>query len=107
MMDGKVLLIGDALAGFRPHTVASTSQAAFDAMMVADYVEGKIDWVEFKTQTMQFARFLQKSGVEMGNRSQFGIGGNELELEDHIGDRDRASVPREEEVFPDWTREGI
>ena len=26
-MDGKVVLIGDALAGFRPHTVASTSYA--------------------------------------------------------------------------------
>jgi len=29
-MNDKVVLVGDALAGFRPHTVASTSQAAFD-----------------------------------------------------------------------------
>jgi hypothetical protein len=40
-MGGKVLLIGDALAGFRPHTVASTSQTAYDALLLADLVSGK------------------------------------------------------------------
>ncbi len=97
-MDGKVVLIGDALAGFRPHTVASTSQAAFDAMVYADYIEGKITREQWKRETMGFARFIQKRGVDMGNRSQH----QRLVLQEYIHDRDVASTPRQEEVYPDW-----
>lgn len=97
-MDGKVVLIGDALAGFRPHTVASTSQAAFDAMVLADYVGGKASWEQWKKETLGFARYIQKRGVHMGNRSQF----EDLPLGEHIHDRNVASVPREKEVYPEW-----
>ena len=97
-LGGKVVLIGDALAAFRPHTVASTSQAAFDAMLLADMLEGKISPEEWKTQTLAYARTIQKRGVDMGNRSQH----EDLPLEEHIRDRDLASRPREEEVWPDW-----
>jgi 2-polyprenyl-6-methoxyphenol hydroxylase-like FAD-dependent oxidoreductase len=97
-MGGKVVLVGDALAGFRPHTVASTSQAAFDAMILADMLEGKIDRKEWKKQTMAYARTIQKRGVDMGNRSQH----EDLPLEEHICDRNLASKPREEEIWPDW-----
>lgn len=96
--DDKVVLIGDALAGFRPHTVASTSQAAFDAMVYADYVAGKIGREEWRKETMGFARFVQNRGVEMGKRSQF----ERLPVEDLIKDRDRASVPRKDEIYPSW-----
>lgn len=95
---GRVVLIGDALAGFRPHTVASTSQAAFDAMVFADYVAGKVSRAEWKRQTLGFARFVQKRGVEMGEHSQH----LDLPLEDHIRDRNVASTPREQEVYPEW-----
>ncbi|KAL9107337.1 MAG: hypothetical protein Q9227_007789 [Pyrenula ochraceoflavens] len=98
--DDKVILIGDALAGFRPHTVASTSQAAFDAMRYADFVAGGITREEWRRETMGFARFVQRRGVEMGRRSQFGF--EEVGVEGLIGDRDRASVPRQEEVWPEW-----
>ncbi|OTB13879.1 hypothetical protein K445DRAFT_303892 [Daldinia sp. EC12] len=97
-LDGKVVLIGDALAGFRPHTVASTSQAAFDAMIYADYVAGKVSKEEWKRETIGFARYIQKRGVDMGIRSQY----QDLPLNEHINDRNRASVPREQEVFPEW-----
>lgn len=97
-MNGKVILVGDALAGFRPHTVASTSQACFDAMNLADYFAGKVSRDEWKRQTMGFARYIQKRGVDMGKRSQF----QQLPLEEHIRDRNIASTPREEEVYPDW-----
>ena len=40
--DGKLLLIGDAVAGFRPHTAASTSQAAFDAQKLNELMRGEI-----------------------------------------------------------------
>ncbi|KAI1326863.1 hypothetical protein F5Y16DRAFT_373657 [Xylariaceae sp. FL0255] len=95
---GKVVLIGDALAGFRPHTVASTSQAAFDAMTFADYIDGNLSREEWKKQTLGFARFIQKRGVDMGEHSQHMI----LPLEDHITDRNVASTPREDEVYPEW-----
>ncbi|KAL5373679.1 hypothetical protein DPSP01_012541 [Paraphaeosphaeria sporulosa] len=96
--NGRVILLGDALAGFRPHTVASTSQAAFDAMILADYLRGNIDRKEWRKQTMGYARTIQKRGVDMGERSQH----QELPLEEHIHDRNLASRPREQEVWPDW-----
>lgn len=97
-LDGKVVLIGDALAGFRPHTVASTSQACFDAMVLADLVEGKVSRQEWKKQTMGYARVIQKRGIDMGERSQHEI----LPLEEYIKDRDVASRPRAGEEWPDW-----
>ncbi|CAI6334770.1 unnamed protein product [Periconia digitata] len=102
-MGGKVLLIGDALAGFRPHTVASTSQAAFDAMILAEMVEGKVSREEWKKQTMAYARTIQKRGVDMGERSQH----QDLPLEEHIMDRNLASKPRQDEVWPDWATQDI
>lgn len=71
-MDGKVILLGDALAGFRPHTAGSAGQAAFDAMALAEMMEGKITLDEWELKTMEYARHVQKRGVEMGVRSQFG-----------------------------------
>jgi len=97
-MGGKVVLIGDALAGFRPHTVASTSQAAFDAMILADMLGGEVSRKEWKKQTLAYARTIQKRGVDMGTRSQH----EDLPLEEHIRDRNLASKPREEEVWPEW-----
>lgn len=97
-MNGRVILVGDALAGFRPHTVASTSQACFDAMILADMIEGKVSRKEWKKQTLGYARTIQKRGVDMGERSQH----QDLALEEHIHDRDVASRPREEEVWPEW-----
>ena len=97
-LDGRVILIGDALAGFRPHTVASTSQACFDAMILADMIEGKIGRHEWKEQTMGFARTIQARGVSMGERSQH----EDLPLSEHIQDRNLASRPRQDETWPHW-----
>jgi 2-polyprenyl-6-methoxyphenol hydroxylase-like FAD-dependent oxidoreductase len=102
-LNGRVILIGDALAGFRPHTVASTSQACFDAMILADMIEGKVARKEWKRQTLGYARTIQKRGVDMGERSQH----QDLELERHIEDRNLASRPREEELWPEWAVEDV
>ncbi|KAL9088138.1 MAG: hypothetical protein Q9159_003256 [Coniocarpon cinnabarinum] len=101
--DGKVILIGDALAGFRPHTVASTSQAAFDAMVLADMVQGTISREQWRTETLAYARTLQAMGRDMGDRSQFG----DLPLNELIRDRDAASVPRKQRRWPAWAVEGL
>ena len=69
---GKLLLVGDALAGFRPHTAASTSQAAFDAQKLAEMFSGQIDLGEWEWETMDYAKHMQRRGVELGERSQFG-----------------------------------
>jgi 2-polyprenyl-6-methoxyphenol hydroxylase-like FAD-dependent oxidoreductase len=74
---GRVLLIGDALAGLRPHTAMSTSQAAFDAMQLAAAIDKVIDGQgmkvlsEWEERVVQYATELQSHGVQIGNRSQF------------------------------------
>lgn len=74
---GRVLLLGDALAGFRPHTAASTNQAALDAMALDGAVErllgGKMEALEeWEAEVMRYAVEMQRRGVEMGDKSQFG-----------------------------------
>jgi 2-polyprenyl-6-methoxyphenol hydroxylase-like FAD-dependent oxidoreductase len=71
-MNGKVLIVGDALAGFRPHTAASTSQAAYDALMMGEWMNGNIDQKGYEHRVMEYAQTLQKHGVMLGERSQFG-----------------------------------
>lgn len=71
-MDGKLMLVGDSLAGFRPHTAASTSQAAFDALMLAKWIEGECGKDEYREQCLGFAKEVQAHGVKLGERSQFG-----------------------------------
>ena len=74
---GRVLLLGDALAGFRPHTAASTNQAALDAIKLACAVDqllrGNIEALKsWEDKVMEYGRTMQGHGVQMGNRSQFG-----------------------------------
>jgi 2-polyprenyl-6-methoxyphenol hydroxylase-like FAD-dependent oxidoreductase len=75
---GRVLLIGDALAGLRPHTAMSTSQAAYDAMQLAEAINkivnggGKEALDDWEKQALKYATDLQSHGVHIGNRSQFG-----------------------------------
>lgn len=75
---GRVFLLGDALAGFRPHTAASTNQAALDAMKLAEAIEKVIDGAgvealeQWEAEVLDYATRLQRSGVVMGERSQFG-----------------------------------
>ena len=102
-MGDKVVLIGDALAGFRPHTVASTSQAAFDAMSLAEWLDGTIDRKQFVKQTMQFAREIQAMGVRIGDRSQF----ETLPVEEYVADRNFASIKREDRVYGKFTEDGL
>ena len=71
-LGGKVLLVGDALAGFRPHTAASTGQAAFDALRMGELFGGEIDRRTYDEKVLGFAKMMQEKGVMLGERSQFG-----------------------------------
>lgn len=64
-------MVGDALAGFRPHTAASTSQAAFDAIMTDKMFRGRIEKARYDEQVIDYAKSRQEYGVEIGQRSQF------------------------------------
>jgi len=71
-MDGKVILVGDALAGLRPHTAASTSQAAMHALLLAQVMRGGMGLGEWQTSTADWAKQMSAKGIAMGDRSQFG-----------------------------------
>lgn len=53
--NGRVLLIGDALSLFRPHTAFSGTQAANHALMTADYVNGKIGLAEWEEKVLRYS----------------------------------------------------
>lgn len=67
-------------------------------MIYADYISGKVTREDWKRQTLGYARYIQKRGVDMGERSQH----QNLPLKKLIHDRDVASTPREQEVYPEW-----
>jgi hypothetical protein len=70
--DGKVILMGDAVAGFRPHTAASTSQAAFHALLLDKYLRNNpVDWRSFEREVKRYAENGVRHGIQLGNRSQF------------------------------------
>jgi 2-polyprenyl-6-methoxyphenol hydroxylase-like FAD-dependent oxidoreductase len=73
-MNGKVFLVGDAVATLRPHTSAGTSQAAMNALFLKKVFdkEGGMSIEEWEKTTVGWATFAQKLGVQMGNLSQFG-----------------------------------
>jgi len=71
-LGGKAVLVGDALAGFRPHTAASTAQAALHALTLARVFGGELNKEAYQDEVMEFATRLQEQGVFLGNRSQFG-----------------------------------
>lgn len=70
-MGGKVLLVGDAVAGFRPHTAASTSQAAFHALLLDQMLKEQLEREQMLVEMREYAQRLSKAGRSMGERSQF------------------------------------
>jgi 2-polyprenyl-6-methoxyphenol hydroxylase-like FAD-dependent oxidoreductase len=71
-MDGKVILVGDALCGLRPHTAASTSQAAMHALGLEDVMSGWMKLSDWEKKMEEWAEWMSRRGKTMGDRSQFG-----------------------------------
>lgn len=69
---GKVLLVGDAVSTFRPHTAASTNQAALHAMMLSLVFSGEMSLGEWERVSLDYARKNSQFGIELGNRSELG-----------------------------------
>ena len=66
LLNGKVALVGDALSRFRPHTAASTSQAAFHALALERVFGGELSWDNYEASVPNFASSWQHRGVMLG-----------------------------------------
>ncbi len=75
MVDRRVALIGDAAFVPRPHTAASTSKAAANALALVDDLRSAPDLASglkrWEDPQLQFGRFLLSRGRQLGNSSQF------------------------------------
>lgn len=71
MVAGRVILLGDAAAIPRPHTAASTSKAAANALALADElaIDDDIDaaLARWEPQQVMFGKYLEKQGSDSGN----------------------------------------
>ncbi|GCB27870.1 2,6-dihydroxypyridine 3-monooxygenase [Aspergillus awamori] len=54
--DGKVLLVGDGLSLFRPHTAFSGTQAAFHALRTAEFVNGMTTLQQWESKVLRYSR---------------------------------------------------
>lgn len=64
--NGKVLLVGDALALFRPNIAQSTNQAAFDCLLLEKLLTGKISLKEWEQRVMDFAHITRLRSITWG-----------------------------------------
>ncbi|EAW12272.1 uncharacterized protein ACLA_062360 [Aspergillus clavatus NRRL 1] len=72
--EGKVILIGDAVAGLRPHTGAGTEQAAFHSLALEKLLNGSARLEEFVRLAMEHSRNIQNVGVQIGESIGLGAG---------------------------------
>lgn len=69
--DGKVLLMGDALSQYRPHTAFSGTQAAFHAMSIEDYVAGKLSLEDWEERVLRFSHLHWSQSATYGTFYQY------------------------------------
>ena len=72
--DGKLLLVGDALATFRPHAGASTNQAAKNALSLEKVMKAEMTLEQWETKALQYARLTGLMSIAWGTKNQFGLG---------------------------------
>lgn len=77
MVKGRVILLGDAASIPRPHTAASTSKAAANALALSQALKdgsGNIDdaLIRWNAKQVYRGKFLHKAGMSIGNRLLFG-----------------------------------
>ncbi|ETN45445.1 uncharacterized protein HMPREF1541_09276 [Cyphellophora europaea CBS 101466] len=64
--DGKLLLVGDAVGGQRPHTASALTQCAFHAVVTKNLLEGRIDQDQWAQETRGLSSLLVDNGKELG-----------------------------------------
>jgi 2-polyprenyl-6-methoxyphenol hydroxylase-like FAD-dependent oxidoreductase len=63
-LDGKVLLVGDALATFRPMTGLGTNQAARQALSLLEVFRGRLTLEEWEEDSLEYAQATRTIGIE-------------------------------------------
>ena len=71
--DGKLLLVGDALATFRPHVAASTNQAALDALLLEKVMKGDMTIQQWEDQVLEYAHLTSLQSIAWGYKNQAGF----------------------------------
>lgn len=71
--DGRVLLVGDALSLYRPHTAFSGTQAAFDALAVAALLRGELRLDEWEEQVLRYGRLHWAQSIWWGTFYQSSV----------------------------------
>ena len=66
--DGKLLLVGDALALFRPHLAASTNQAATHCLLLEQVLKGDTTLANWEKQVLQHAHLTRLKSTALGTR---------------------------------------
>jgi len=61
---GKVLLVGDALATLRPSSALGTNQAARSAMNLVAVLEGAMSFEEWEKRSLEFAQMARNVGIQ-------------------------------------------
>lgn len=65
-LGGKVLLVGDAVGGQRPHTASAFLQATFHGILVRQLLDDKISLDEWSAETLHISKILVEGGKELG-----------------------------------------
>ena len=69
----KLLLVGDALALFRPHIAQSTNQAATHCMLLEKTLIGEMDFSEWEKQVMHYAHLTRLRSNVVGSQNLSGF----------------------------------
>ena len=70
---GRALLVGDALALFRPHAAASTNQAALHALLLEEMLRGELTLREWEAKCTRYAEATGRFSAAWGNWNQYGL----------------------------------
>ncbi|RDL41696.1 uncharacterized protein BP5553_01675 [Venustampulla echinocandica] len=70
--DGKLLMLGDALAVFRPHMALSLNQAAVDNLLLEKLIKGEITTKSWEKQVVQYGRRNRLINIAFGNFYLYG-----------------------------------
>ncbi|TGO18313.1 hypothetical protein BPAE_0387g00020 [Botrytis paeoniae] len=71
--DGKLLMVGDALACCRPHAPSSIEQAALNALLFHDLLQGKITAAEWENRALQYSHAAFLRSKSYGLYWQYGL----------------------------------
>lgn len=66
--DGKLFLVGDALALFRPHVAQSTNQSALHCLLLEKLLQRQINLATYEKEVMMFAHTTLLGSREIGSQ---------------------------------------